>query len=175
LDECSDRDLVTASCRADRAAYAGLVRRHYDHVFLVCLGVLGNVHDAEDVAQDAMLKGFERIRQLRDGSQFGGWIVAIARNLSINLLRKRRAAGKMAEAEELVGPGQAQSPYEDLRQAVARLPWDLRLPLVMYYFDGQDVKAVAEKLDISTSGVYLKLRTAIKELHDLLSKQGETP
>jgi RNA polymerase sigma-70 factor (ECF subfamily) len=175
LDERSDKDLVTAACRADRAAYAGLVRRHYNHVFLVCLGVLGNVHDAEDAAQEAMLKGFERIRQLREGTQFGGWIVAIARNLSINLLRKRRAAGTMTEAEEPMGPGRAQSPYEDLRQAVARLPWDLRLPLVMYYFDGQNVKTVAEKLDISTSGVYLKLRTAIKELHDLLTTQGETP
>jgi RNA polymerase sigma-70 factor (ECF subfamily) len=175
LDERNDKYLVTAACRADRAAYAGLVRRHYDHVFLVCLGVLGNVHDAEDAAQEAMIKGFERIGQLREGAQFGGWIVAIARNLSINLLRKRRAAGKMAEAGELAGPGRTESPYEDLRQAVARLPWDLRLPLVMYYFDGQNVKAVAEKLDISTSGVYLKLRTAIKELHDLLTQQGETP
>jgi RNA polymerase sigma-70 factor (ECF subfamily) len=175
LDERSDKDLVTAACRADRAAYAGLVRRHYNHVFLVCLGVLGNVHDAEDAAQEAMLKGFERIRQLREGTQFGGWIVAIARNLSINLLRKRRAAGKMTEAEEPAGPGRGESPYEDLRQAVAQLPWDLRLPLVMYYFDGQNVKTVAEKLDVSTSGVYLKLRTAIKELHDLLTKQGETP
>jgi len=46
---------------------------------------------------------------------------------------------------------------------------------VMYYFDGQDVGAVAEKLEISTSGVYLKLRTAIKELHDILTAQGETP
>ena len=175
MDECSDNDLVMASCQGDRTAYAVLVRRHYNQVFLVCLGVLGNVHDAEDAAQDAMIKGFERIRQLRQGSQFGGWIVAIARNLSINLLRKRRTAGKMAEAEEPVGPGRAESPYEDLRQAVARLPWDLRLPLVMYYFDGQKAKAVAEKLDISTSGVYLKLRTAIKELHDLLTTQGETP
>ncbi len=195
-----------ASSRGDRSAYAGLVRRHYNHVFLVCLGVLGNVHDAEDVAQEAMLKGFERIRQLRAGAQFGGWVVAIARNLSINQLRKRKTAEK-AVSEWSVGSGAAcvegilpsgvadvpsairrrdafgtrgqdardTSALEDLQQAVARLPWDLRLPLVMYYFDGQDVKAVAERLDISTSGVYLKLRTAIKELHDILTMQGDTP
>ena len=175
MDECSDRDLVTASCRADRAAYAGLVRRHYNHVFLVCLGVLGNVHDAEDVAQDAMLKGFERIRQLRDGAQFGGWIVAIARNLGINLLRQRKSMAKALGAGEPPAQSHAGTGYEDLRQAGARLPWDLRLPLVMYYFDGQDVKAVANKLEMSTSGVYLKLRTALKELHDLLTTQGETP
>ena len=175
LDERSDRDLVLASCRGDRPAYAGLVRRHYSHVFLVCLGVLGNVHDAEDIAQDTMIKGFEQIRQLRDGSQFAGWVVAIARNLSINLLRKRKTTGKLCDAGRSAGSARTEFGHEDLQQAVARLPWDLRLPLVMYYFDGQDVGAVAEKLEISTSGVYLKLRTAIKELHDILTAQGETP
>ncbi len=175
LDERSDRDLVLASRRGDRTAYAGLVRRHYNHVFLICLGVLGNVHDAEDIAQDAMIKGFERIRQLRDGAQFAGWVIAIARNLSINLLRRRKSVETLSDTGRSAGCARAEFGHEDLQQAVARLPWDLRLPLVMYYFDGQNVKAVAEKLEISTSGVYLKLRTAIKELHDILTEQGETP
>jgi hypothetical protein len=78
LDESSDQELALASCRGDRTAYAHLVRRHYKSVFLVCLGVLGNVHDAEDAAQDAMLKGFQQVRQLRDATQFGGWIVAVS-------------------------------------------------------------------------------------------------
>ena len=175
MDERSDRELALASHQGDRTAYALLVRRHYKPVFLVCLGVLGNIHDAEDVAQDAMLKGFERIRQLRDGSQFGGWIVAIARNLSINLLRKRKVTGKALVADSSSDRERPESSYEDLQQAVARLRGDLRLPLVMYYFDGQDVKTVAEKLEISTSGVYQKLRTAIKELHEILTAQGDTP
>lgn len=206
MDERSDNDLVVASCGGDRTAYAGLVRRHYGHVFLVCLGVLGNVHDAEDVAQDAMIKGFEQIRQLREGDQFAGWIVAIARNLSINHLRKRKTTEKAltgrseglsaARVEGILPSGVADVPsairrrdafvtrgqdardtsaFEDLEQAVARLPWDLRLPLVMYYFDGQDVKTVARRLEISPSGVYAKLRTAIQELHQMLTAQGDTP
>jgi RNA polymerase sigma-70 factor (ECF subfamily) len=152
-----------------------LVRRHYKPVFLVCLGVLGNVHDAEDAVQDAMIKGFEQIRHLRDSAQFGGWIVAIARNLSINLLRKRKAGNKTLGMERPAEHPLAESRHEDLEQAVARLPWDLRLPLVMYYFDGQDVKTVAAKLEISTSGVYQKLRTAIAELHEILTAQGDMP
>ena len=175
MEERSDKDLALASDQGDRTAYALLVRRYYKSVFLVCFGVLGNVHDAEDVAQDAMLKGFQQVGQLRDGSQFGGWIVAIARNLSINLLRKRKLTGRMLAAERPSQRERPESSYEDLRQAVARLPGDLRLPLVMYYFDGQNVKAVAEKLEISTSGVYQKLRTAIKELHNVLTAQGDTP
>ena len=175
MDERSDKEIAWASHQGDRTAYAVLVQRHYKSVFLVCLGVLGNVHDAEDVAQETMIKGFERLRQLRDGSQFGGWIVAIARNLSINLLRKRKTAGRAPVPDRPSEPQQTDSNQEGLRQAVARLPWDLRLPLVMYYFDGQDVKAVAEKLAISTSGVYQKLRIAIKELHEILTAQGDTP
>ena len=150
-----------------------LVQQHYKSVFLVCLGVVGNVHDAEDAAQDALIKGFEHLGQLRDGAQFGGWIVTIARHLSINLLRKRRQ--EVVCNAHPTGDEHAESSYEDLQQAVARLPGELRLPLVMYYYDGQDVKTVAEKLAISTSGVYLKQRTAIKELHEILTAQGDTP
>ncbi len=175
MDERSDNDLVMASSRGDRTAYAVLVRRHYDQTFLVCLGVLGHVHDAEDAAQDAMIKGFERIRQLRTGSQFGAWVGSIARNLSINLLRKRKMTEKALGAEESLRRHLGRSSHEDLQEAVAQLPWDLRLPLVMYYFDGQNVKTVAEKLEISTSGVYQKLRTAIRELHEILTTQGDKP
>ncbi len=175
MDERSDNDLVMASSRGDRTAYAVLVRRHYNQTFLVCLGVLGHVHDAEDVAQDAIIKGFERIRQLRTGSQFGAWVGAIAKNLSINLLRKRKMTEKALNTEESLRRSEGRPACEDLQEAVARLPWDLRLPLVMYYFDGQNVKTVAEKLEISTSGVYQKLRTALQELHEILTMQGETP
>ena len=175
MDERSDHDLVMASCRGDRTAYAVLVRRHYNQTFLVCLGVLGHVHDAEDVAQDTMIKGFERIRQLRTGSQFGAWVGAIAKNLSINLLRKQKMTERALNAEESLRRREGRPACEDLQQAVARLPWDLRLPLVMYYFDGQNAKTVAEKLEISTSGVYQKLRTAIQELHEILTTQGDAP
>ena len=173
MDERSDKDLVAASSGGDRAAYAVLVRRHHHPVFLVCLGILGNVQDAEDIAQDTMIKGFERVRQLRDGSQFGGWIVAIARNLSINLLRKRKAIREARDAERPPEPARVESDFENLERAVARLPLELRLPLVMYYFDGQEVRSVARRLEISTSGVYAKLRAAIKELHEILTTQGE--
>lgn len=175
MDQRSDTDLVVAACQGERSAYAALVRRHYNQVFLVCLGVIGNVHDAEDVAQDAMIKGFEKIRQLRDADQFGHWIVKIARNLGINHLRRRAAAERQAGQRRDEPDGGRQTLADDLHQAVARLPWDLRLPLVMYYFDGRSVKNVAETLNVSPSGVYLKLRMALRELHEILTAQGEAP
>ena len=173
MEQRSDTDLVRAARRGDRSAYAVLVMRYYKAVFLVCLGVVGNVHDAEDAAQDTMITGFEKIRQLRDAGQFRGWIVRIARNLSVNTVRRKAVAEKALD-RKAEAPVRRDSHNQDLQQAVARLPWDLRLPLVMYYFDGRSVKSVARTLDISTSGVYLKLRTAIRQLHELLTAEGET-
>lgn len=172
MNDRSDKDLVTACLAGDRSAYGLLVKRHYKLVFLTCLGILGNVYDAEDIAQDTMLKGYEQIRTLRDGSKFGLWIARIAKSLCINLIRRKKYAKKVV-AERMIPVNQSINEYDNLQLAIEQLPQETRAPLVMYYFDGQSVKTVAERLDMSTSGVYLKLRTAITELHNLLAKQGD--
>jgi RNA polymerase sigma-70 factor (ECF subfamily) len=136
------------------------------------MGILGNVHDAEDIAQDAMLKSYVRIQTLRDSSQFGPWIARIAKNLCLNFIRRKKYARKTA-AEKMIRADQRTTDYNNLQQAIEQLPQEIRIPLVMYYFDGQSIKKVAKTLDMSSSGVYLKLRTAIRQLHDLLAKQGD--
>jgi len=167
LDEHSDKNLVDISCTGDRKAYAALVKRYYRHVFLVCMGILGNVHDAEDIAQDAMLKGFLEIKKLRDGSQFNPWVTRIAKNMCINMARREECSRKAIE-EKATQPNETTTQNNSIQQAIEKLPQETRLPLLMYYFDGQSVKTVAEKLDISTAGVYAKLRTATKQLHEIL-------
>ena len=172
MSDRSDKDLVDACCAGDRSAYELLVRKHYKRIFLICLGILGNVHDAEDIAQDAMLKGYEQIRTLRDGSKFGLWIARIAKSFCINFIRRKKYA-KRVMAERMIDANQSVNEYDNLQLAIEQLPQETRAPLVMYYFDGQSVKTVAKRLDMSSSGVYLKLRTAIRELHNLMAKQGD--
>lgn len=172
MDGRSDKNLVAASAKGDRGAYALLIERYYRQVFLVCMGILGNVHDAEDMAQEVMLKGFVEIGQLRDGSQFGRWVLRISRNMCINLARSRKRAAT-ATVEKATRPKATPARNDDLQQAIERLPESIRLPLIMYYFNGQSVKTVAEKLNISTPGVHLKLRAATQRLHELLVEQGD--
>lgn len=54
MTELSDEQLVEASRAGDKEAYAALANRYYERVFIRCLGMLGNVHDAEDITQDAV-------------------------------------------------------------------------------------------------------------------------
>jgi len=172
LSEHSDENLVVASRAGDNGAYAVLAKRYYKCVFVVCLGMLGGVHDAEDIAQETMLKGLLNIRDLRDSSQFGSWIIRIAKNHCINLIRRRKRANELI-TQKSAPPGQTLIPYKSLQQAIEKLPQETRLPLVMYYFGSESVKEVAEKLNLSRSRVYQRLKTATKELHKLLIKQGD--
>jgi DNA-directed RNA polymerase specialized sigma subunit len=55
------------------------------------------------------------------------------------------------------------------------LPQEIRLPLILYYFDGEDVPSVARKLGVSRTSVYRKLSQAAKELHSLLTGPGGVP
>ena len=172
MDERSDENLVIASRKGDRDAYAQLIQRHYEHVFIVCLGVVGNVEDAEDAAQEALLKGFLQLETLRDGAQFRPWMTKIAKNLCFNLVH-RKQRGRQIIAEKATPTVFTQRWDDRLQQAIENLPLEIRQPLVMYYFDGRDVQSVANDLDISTSSVYSRLRLAINELHRLLTGQGE--
>jgi RNA polymerase sigma-70 factor (ECF subfamily) len=172
LDDRLDENVVSACREGDTAAYAVLVKRHYRHVFAICLGVLGNVHDAEDIAQDAMLKGLVKIKKLGKGEQFEAWILQIAKNLCIDFLRRRRHVKPLA-GEQPMQAGQRSQENHELEQAVRRLPRELRLPLVMYYFGKKNAKTIAEELKISHSGACQRIRTARKELHKFLTERGQ--
>ncbi len=169
--ELTDENLVDASRAGDKDAYAVLAERHYERVFVVCLAMLGSVHDAEDVTQDAMLRGMLRIGTLRDSSQFGYWIMRIARNYCLDLMRRNKR-GRQVAAREMTPADEMLVPYENLQRAIEKLPPESRQPLVTYYFGGESVKDVAEKMKMSRSAVYQRLRAATKQLHKLLIEQG---
>jgi len=170
LNDLTDENAIRACRQGDKAAYAELVQRHYRHVFALCLGLLGHVHDAEDVAQETMLKGFANIRQLAKPEQFESWILRIAKNLCVDLLRRRRRAKAMAADTE--APVQGVNENHDLERALRRLPLELRLPLTMYYLEQRDTRSIAGKLGISPSLTYQRIREARRQLHELLTERG---
>ena len=163
---------LAASCRSgDKSAYTRLVKAYSSRVFAICLGMLGNSHDAEDMSQQALVKGFTEIRQLRDSEYFGVWIVRIARNLCIDSIRRRRRE-RIAFAESAAASKSSSKQYPDLQAALAKLREEYRLPLMLYYFDGRSAKNVAETLEISEAAVQARLSRARKQLRKLLQAKG---
>ena len=169
LDDYSDDILVEASRRGDKQAYAILVKRHYRYVFAVCLGMLANVHDAEDIAQDTMLKGFLKIRRLYRGERFDLWVLRIAKNLCHDYLRRKKHAKNITKQIRYQSK-RVSDENENLHEAIDQLSQEYRVPLMMYYFDNRSAKTIAEKLNISHSGACHKIRTARRKLYDLLKE-----
>ena len=170
MKETSSKYQVHDCRQGDKAAYTMLVKEHYRSVFAVCLGMLGNIHDAEDMAQETMLKGFRKIKNLGGSDKFEAWILRIAKNLCIDFLRRKKRAREII-TEQIMEAKTGTSENHVLQQAIRRLPQELRLPLTMYYFEQKNAKIIAEKLDISHSGVCQRLRQARKMLHEILTER----
>lgn len=167
----SDDKLVFHACRADAGARAELVKRHYKGVFMKCFGILGNVHDAEDAAQEVMLTAFSKLHKLRERDKFAAWVITIARNTCINYFQKKVYLKKILE--ENAGKSESSTnEFVELHLAIGKLPSEVREPLVMYYLQAKGVKVIAEELAMSASSVYQKLKTATVQLHELLVEQG---
>jgi RNA polymerase sigma-70 factor (ECF subfamily) len=168
VNDRSTRDRTHAETQG-RTADEEFVRQHYDHVFAVCYGILVNVHDAQDAAQETMLRGLVKAARRMDPGQLGPWIIRVARNLCIDRLRRRKRREPPAELPS--GPSrQDLNAQLELEQAIRRLPAELRGPLLMHYFDGRSAKTIAENLNISHSGVCQRLRMARRQLHEFLTE-----
>ena len=168
MDDRSDEILVSASKRGQKDAYAALVRRHYKQVFAVCLGILGNANDAEDIAQDTMLTGFLKIRNLHKNDRFSYWIMQIARNLCFDLLRRKRHV-KAILAERMIETENKSEHSHELELGIRQLPMELRMPLVMYYFDNKSTENIARRFNLSHSAVCAKIREAKRQLYKFLT------
>ncbi|MHC4482754.1 MAG: RNA polymerase sigma factor [Planctomycetota bacterium] len=171
MNSHSEKKLIVCCRNGDKSAYAGLVRAYCGRVFAICLGMLGNTHDAEDIAQQALLKGFTDIGELRDSEQFGAWISRIAKNLCIDFIRrqKRRRNALLRRAATNVN---SSNDCRGLEAALAKLPQEYRVGLMLYYFDGRSTKNIAETLAISEAAVHARLSRARKKLRELLSAPG---
>ena len=172
MNDRSTKDHPGASEAPARAAREQLVRQHYEHVFAVCYGILVNVHDAEDAVQETMLRSFAKAPERMEPEKLRSWIVRVARNLCIDRLRRRKRRSPPAEPQSATTTQDSET-HQDLEQAIRRLPAELRVPLLMYYFDGQDAKTIAQSLNVSYSGVCQRLRTARRQLHELLTEGSQ--
>ena len=172
MDETKGGNLISAYKQKSIAAYGILVKKHYRTVFALCFGMLGNVHDAEDIAQEAMLKGFQNINKLDKNEQFGAWIMKIAKNLCIDFIRRRKKT-KEINAEQKAEVETISNENHDLQHAIQKLPQELRVPLTMYYFEQKNAKIIADKLEISHSNACQRIRHARKMLHELLTERVE--
>jgi RNA polymerase sigma-70 factor (ECF subfamily) len=158
-------------CNPDKSACRDLIKAYSARVFAICLGMLGNIHDAEDIAQQTLLKGLTNINQLHDNEQFGAWISRIAKNMCIDFIRVQTHR-RNSLMKRFVTSRSNSKDYSELKSALTKLPEEQRLTLMLYYFDGRSPRNIAETLRISEGSVHTRLSRAKKKLRKLLDNKG---
>src|SRR3954452_8370640 len=107
VDDASPTDgqLVTRAIDGDRKAFDELIVRYQRQAVAVSYRLLGNTQDALEVAQDAFLKAFTSLATLQKPEAFGGWLMRIVSNLSLNYRRSRKVRSQLP-LDDLLGEGQ---------------------------------------------------------------------
>ena len=84
-----DQQAIRRVLGGDRDAYRVLMERHFATIFRVTLRITGNDQDAEEAAQEAFLRAYNKLPEFRQTAGFGTWVYRIAMNCSLNLVERR--------------------------------------------------------------------------------------
>lgn len=170
--ETRDDDLALRASAGDREAFEALVRRHGRAVWALCKRLLGDAQEADDVAQEALLKAWRALPSYRAEGRFRGWLLRIAQRTSVDVLRKRKRWTPLQDAPE---PRDPQRPplepddEETLSAAVATLSPKLRAVVHAKYTLGLSVREIGGLLDMTPGNVRVCLHRAIHTLRGRLT------
>ena len=164
-------------------AFAALVERYRDSAYGVALHVLGDSAEAAEIAQDAFVKAYRSLSQLREPSRFAAWLRTIAMNLARNRRRARQALPVLASLDAVdeiedseLAPPDAMAMDEIgrlVRHLMAKLPDSQRLTFTLYYVDGYSEDDLSNMLDVPTGTIKSRLSRARSRLREEVVKMAE--
>jgi RNA polymerase sigma-70 factor (ECF subfamily) len=189
-DAPSDGYLVEQTLAGDRTRFDELIGRYQRQAVAVSYRLLGNTNDALEVTQDAFLKAYSSLATLQNGDAFGGWLMRIVSNLSLNYRRSRKVRSQLP-LDDLLGAtdsGQTDSGGSEwmaksgdpvralegkelggkLMAALQQLPEKQRLAIVMFTIEEMPQKQVAETLGCSVEAVKWHVFQGRKKLKEIL-------
>ncbi|PYM86801.1 MAG: hypothetical protein DME09_01310 [Candidatus Rokuibacteriota bacterium] len=183
----ADENRIIAQCLAgDRKAYTLLVERYKELVHDLVYRMIGDAARAEDIAQDAFVKGYLSLRDFRGESRFSTWVCRIAINRCRDLLRRARREVLMPDGpdgepplSESVDEGETPAAAlerrereEVLHRALARLPLKYREAVVLRHIEGMEFREVGSLLGIAAGAAKVRTFRGREMLRRLLEREG---
>ena len=171
----SDALLISAICSGDQPAMAQLYDRYSGVVYSVALRVLGDTAAAEDILQDVFMQLW-RNPNLFDANRgsLPGWMAVIARNRSIDALRKRRPEDEISDVVVSVEPDLVQGiewsrALDKIRGTLGTMPPAQRSALEMSFFEGLTHSEIAEKTGEPLGTIKTRIRAGLVALRQALN------
>ncbi|NCO41382.1 MAG: RNA polymerase subunit sigma-24 [Armatimonadetes bacterium CG_4_10_14_3_um_filter_66_18] len=176
----SDAALAQRCLSGEGAAFDELVRRHRDRIYSLCYRMCGNADRANDLAQEAFVRAYERLDRYDPGRPFGPWLTQLTVNSCLNLLRDDRREDDhdpLSEEWEEWHPVEARSVARQvmdreidsaLEEAVLSLPPRYRAVAVLRYLEDSSYEEIAGTLGLPVGTVKVQLFRAREQLRELL-------
>lgn len=169
--------LLSRAQRGDVLAFETLVRMHQQRVYAHCYRLLNNAAEAEDLSAETFLRAYQHLGSLRADPSIVHWLLRVANNLSISVLRKRgtRPTVELDDVREL--PSETATPEEQVvamsRQEVVRdclqqLAPKERTAVLMFYLEERPLEEIAKVLGCGLAGAKSRVHRARHRLKDLV-------
>ncbi len=183
--EMTEAEAIRLAQQGDAAAFERLYRLHSRRVYALCLRMVGNPAEAEDLAQDAFLQLFRKIGTFRGESAFSTWLHRLSVNVVLMKLRKKTLP--VTSLEESTDPeDEANGPRREigapdllltgsidrvhLQRAVEQLPPGYRQVFVLHDVQGFEHNEIAKLMDCSIGNSKSQLHKARMRLRELLQE-----
>jgi len=169
-----DAELVSLVAQNDEKAFRELLDRHQGGVYRFAARLIGDRHEAQDIAQETFLRFYRSAAKYRPDAALRTYLLRIARNLCIDHLRKKRPA-YMDRLPEKESPGNPLEHVEQadsmvrLMRAVESLPANQRDAVLLYHDQDLNYAEIAEAMGLTVSAVESLLVRARRTLRKHLS------
>jgi RNA polymerase sigma factor (sigma-70 family) len=172
-----EKELIQLARRGDNPAWAELVRLHQQAVFRLAYLHLGDAAEAEDAAQDCLIRAFRSLRSFDEDRPLRPWLLRIVSNLALN--RRRSAARYLAALQRAVrdepittdspvGGTETKQHSEELWKAMQKLPGKMQNVLYLRYFLELTIEETAQALEIAEGTVKSQTHRALERLQTII-------
>jgi RNA polymerase sigma-70 factor (ECF subfamily) len=186
LPEKADQDLVLAALAGDSQAFAALVERYIGPIYKFSYRYVRNGPDAEDISQETFLRAWKSLKKFDQSKNFKTWIFTIAKNASLDLLKKKKPMPFSLIGEETDAVEAVLAPYvavadasdgafdqgllkKNFDSALAKLPSHYRDVMVLRYTDNLKFREIAERLHEPIDTVKSRHRRGLALLRNVMN------
>lgn len=165
------QDVIERCRKGDAQAQFELYKLYYKPMYNICIHMVGNEVEAEDVMQEAFLKAFTKIDTYEGKVSFGAWLKKIVINRSLDQLKKRKVKfvelNEKIPEEEPVSIEISEIQMEQLKKAIQQLPDGYRVVLSLYLLEGYDHEEISQILgisNVSSRSQYLRAKLKLRQM-----------
>ncbi len=183
----TEAEIIKKLKEGSEKAFKDLVSTYQKMVVNICYGIVHNIEDAEDVAQDVFIEVFRSVSGFRGDSKLSTWIYRIAVNRSINYLRDHKRRSNLKSLDETVDSSKsaiselfyesASDPQKEMENiqrskilyaAIGTLSKNQRIAFTLNKYEGLSYKEISEIMELSISSVESLMHRAKKNLQKRL-------